>query len=210
DGGIFRRSDAELTKAARRSRFDVASVGPPCRGHAAAGREEDETEPCCERRLLGDHGHVDRSNLRNAFLVARWVLQTFLRNADVRVRGRERRGWQGRGERMSGELPSSSGSVSCPSDARGRWLLPTWRVWITLCPLVFISACDSGPGEGVPEHGTGSAPDAASHASTFPDVTFQMSGHVGANGEILDCVYVRMPADRGKIAVGSAESTFTP
>ena len=37
-----------------------------------------------------------------------------------------------------------------------------------------------------------------------------MSGHVGANGEILDCVYVRMPADRGKIAVGSAESTFTP
>ena len=50
-------------------------------------------------------------------------------------------------------------------------------------PLIFVSACDSGPGEGVPEHGTGSAPDAASHASSFPDVVFQMSGHVGPNGE---------------------------
>lgn len=37
-----------------------------------------------------------------------------------------------------------------------------------------------------------------------------MKGHVDANGELLDCVYVRMPVNRGKIAVGSAESSYTP
>ncbi|HLK37347.1 MAG TPA: hypothetical protein VKU41_11385 [Polyangiaceae bacterium] len=37
-----------------------------------------------------------------------------------------------------------------------------------------------------------------------------MAGHVAGGGEELDCVYVRMPADRGKIAVPSAESHYTP
>jgi Copper type II ascorbate-dependent monooxygenase, C-terminal domain len=46
--------------------------------------------------------------------------------------------------------------------------------------------------------------------AALPDIVFTMTGHVDANGEILDCVYVRMPSDRGKIAVPSAESTFTP
>ena len=70
----------------------MASVGAPCRGTAAAGREEEQTEPCCERRLLGDHGQIDLSNLRNAFLVARLVLQTLARSADVHFGSRERRG----------------------------------------------------------------------------------------------------------------------
>lgn len=56
--------------------------------------------------------------------------------------------------------------------------------------------------------GRGAGADAA--VPTFADIVFDMTGHVDANGEMLDCVYVRMPSDRGRIAVGSAESTFTP
>jgi Copper type II ascorbate-dependent monooxygenase, C-terminal domain len=76
--------------------------------------------------------------------------------------------------------------------------------------IALLAACGGG----------GSAAPSGSHAfdggravtasAAFPDIVFGMTGHVDANAEMLDCVYVRMPTDRGKIAVGSAESAFTP
>jgi hypothetical protein len=44
----------------------------------------------------------------------------------------------------------------------------------------------------------------------LPDVTFTMSGHVDGGAESFACVYAVMPADRGEIAVPSAESHYTP
>jgi hypothetical protein len=79
------------------------------------------------------------------------------------------------------------------------------RPWIQSLSIAFLVAC-SGGGE-TPAGGRGV--DAGARAQAFPDIVFSMTGHVDANGEMLDCVYVRMPHDRGRIAVGSAESTFT-
>jgi hypothetical protein len=44
----------------------------------------------------------------------------------------------------------------------------------------------------------------------LPDIQFQMASTVPPGGETLMCMYAQMPADRGVIAVPSAESIFTP
>jgi hypothetical protein len=45
---------------------------------------------------------------------------------------------------------------------------------------------------------------------SLPDVTFSIDGHVDPGGEIIGCLYVAMPLDRGLIAVPRAESHYTP
>jgi hypothetical protein len=46
--------------------------------------------------------------------------------------------------------------------------------------------------------------------SALPDVHFAMDVKVPAGAELLKCKYVAIPADRGVIAVPSAESHYTP
>jgi hypothetical protein len=55
-----------------------------------------------------------------------------------------------------------------------------------------------------PDDGTGR------QATALEDVEFGMGAHIGAGVETQKCVYVAMPADRGVIAVPSAESHYTP
>jgi hypothetical protein len=97
----------------------------------------------------------------------------------------------------------------------------SWRSWALLSSAGCLAACGHdetavGP-DGVPDaavvdgaSANGAVADAAVADGGLPDIVFGMTGHVDANGEVLDCVYVRMPSDRGEIAVPSAESTFTP
>jgi hypothetical protein len=56
--------------------------------------------------------------------------------------------------------------------------------------------------------GSGSAGQPA--ASGLADVTFMYDVHVPAGAELLECEYATLPADRGTIAVSSAESHYTP
>ncbi len=107
------------------------------------------------------------------------------------------------------EVPSrlKAASFQHPSRKWTRRRLSDKRPWTALAAVASLG-CLAACGD---THGTESAvAGQATDGGAFPDVVFQMSGHVDANGEILDCVYVRMPSDRGKVAVGSAESTFTP
>jgi hypothetical protein len=74
--------------------------------------------------------------------------------------------------------------------------------------LLGLLSCSSGEGSGARSGApadASSAPDAAG-----PDVVFTMDGHVDAGSEAFGCLYVRMPTDRGTIAVPSAESHYTP
>jgi len=82
----------------------------------------------------------------------------------------------------------------------------SWGAAVVGVVLLAASGCSSNES---------SAPAVVPDASVeggggLADVTFAMSGHVAENGESFGCLYVQMPADRGKIAVGSAESQFTP
>jgi hypothetical protein len=86
------------------------------------------------------------------------------------------------------------------------------RIWNCAAGSVLVAAlgCSSTSGAGKKADGgpAGSAVEAGSVG--LPDVVFSMSGHVDPGGEIQDCVYMPMPADRGDIAVNSAESHYTP
>ena len=85
-----------------------------------------------------------------------------------------------------------------------------FRNWPVLA-LVSCLGCQGADAGTATPSATDAGADAARGAdAALPDIVFSMTGHVDANGEVLDCLYVRMPSDRGKIAVPSAESTFTP
>jgi hypothetical protein len=71
--------------------------------------------------------------------------------------------------------------------------------------LLGTLSCSSGARSGATPVIDAGAADAAG-----PDIVFTMDGHVDAASEAFSCVYVRMPTDRGTIAVPSAESHYTP
>ena len=85
--------------------------------------------------------------------------------------------------------------------------MSTSRCWLAV--VACLGACGGNGAASAPDRGRDGSSPAPADAGPG-DVLFRMAGHVDANGEILDCVYVRMPSDRGKIAAYSAESTFTP
>jgi hypothetical protein len=102
---------------------------------------------------------------------------------------------------MRRTLPRRAGR---PLPVRFLWAACSRGAWLS---IGFLVACTSGGAASVP---SGRRVDASAAAPAFPDIVFGMTGHVDANAEMLDCLYVRMPSNRGEIAVGSAESTFTP
>jgi hypothetical protein len=55
------------------------------------------------------------------------------------------------------------------------------------------------------------AEEASGSVETAPgtDLTFVMRGHVNAGGEVQNCLSIKLPTDRGTIAVHSAESHYT-
>jgi Copper type II ascorbate-dependent monooxygenase, C-terminal domain len=58
---------------------------------------------------------------------------------------------------------------------------------------------------------TGTAPPAyVPPPSALSDIQFQMASKIAPGGETLMCSFMQFPADRGVIAVPSAESLFTP
>jgi hypothetical protein len=59
---------------------------------------------------------------------------------------------------------------------------------------------------GVPPADTGAPPP----GGDFPDITFELGTKVAPATEAQKCLFVQVPADRGTIAVPSAESHFTP
>src|SRR5258706_15987897 len=99
-----------------------------------------------------------------------------------------------------------------------RGQIPSWAAGLVGAIGLFASGCGSASHKSspvappvMPDASTTipdvSTPDAT---PTLADVVFSLSGHVDGGGEAFDCVYVRMPADRGSIAVPSAESHYTP
>jgi hypothetical protein len=88
--------------------------------------------------------------------------------------------------------------------------------WLGLSGALSLLACSSVEDRGATSRAAHAArADASAEAgaeagSGLPDVTFSLDGHVDAGGEVQSCLYVRMPTDRGEIAVPSAESHYTP
>lgn len=92
------------------------------------------------------------------------------------------------------------------------------EVFWGVCCLLGLTACGSADAWAVPKSTAQSRAGAPvadagqmpAPGSGLPDVTFTLDGHVDAGGEIQSCQYVRMPTDRGEIAVPRAESHYTP
>jgi hypothetical protein len=93
--------------------------------------------------------------------------------------------------------------------------LPWWATGVVSAIGLLLGGCGSA-GSKTGSKSSPPTPTVNADASTLdaapalPDVVFSLSGHVDGGSEGFDCLYVRMPEDRGSIAVPSAESHYTP
>ena len=86
-----------------------------------------------------------------------------------------------------------------------------------LLPLAFTNmSCTSSAEEprAQKQHDTDASMSASQTSDTDPttqlaDLSFVMRGHVDAGGEVQNCLSIKLPADRGTIAVQSVESHYT-